>query len=141
MEFQFIDSLYYQSNRLSRMLTKIAEDIFKPSDLAPTYAYLLLLLDQWKELSLSDISSSLYIDPSTTTRFIEKLIKKDLVKRRKEGRFGYISLTKKGINKMPIVRECKDNLDIQMSKVFGPKTSQKHTDYLSEIITKLKVFK
>ena len=140
MDFQFNQSLYYQSNRLARKLSKIAEDAFKPSGLAPTYAYLLMLLDQWKELSLSDISTGLDIDPSTTTRFIDRLLKKELVRRRKEGRYGYISLSPKGISKMPQIRECNDNLEIQITKMFGPKTSNKHTEYLSEIINKIKVF-
>ena len=52
-----------------------AEEEFKKIGLSPTYGLLLMLLDEWKELTPSQLSNYLDIKPSTTTRFLDKLQK------------------------------------------------------------------
>ena len=127
------DSLYFSVSRLNRTIQRIADDIFKPTGLPPSYGLLLLLLDEWKELSPTKISSTLDIKPSTTTRFLDKLQKQDIVVRRTNGKYSFISLTPFGLSKLPEIKGAFETLEYKLQKLVSARISNREKPVLQEM--------
>lgn len=53
------ECLYFTSSRLSRIVTKMAEDEFAMSGLSPTYAYLLMAVYDKEGISQKELSEIL----------------------------------------------------------------------------------
>ncbi len=75
------DSLYFSAAVLARQTEKLAIECWKPAGLPPSHGYLLLFLLDVNTTGPSILAKSLFLSPSTITRFLEKLEKKDLVRR------------------------------------------------------------
>jgi DNA-binding MarR family transcriptional regulator len=127
------DSLYFSVSRLNRNIQRIADETFKPTGLPPSYGLLLLLLDEWKELSPTKISETLDIKPSTTTRFLDKLQKLDIVVRRNDGKYSYISLTPYGLSKVPEIKGAFETLEYKLQKLVSARVSSKEKPVLLEM--------
>lgn len=121
MEEYLYDSLYFTFSKLNRNLTRVVENEFQKINLPPTYAYMMMLLNEWKELTPSKISESLDIKPSTTTRFLDKLQKLKLINRRVEGKYSYISLSKDGLAKIPEIIGVYETMEYKLTKLFTNK--------------------
>ena len=89
--------LYFTSNRFARYMTKIAEEAFAKINLSPTYVYLLVVVNQYPGITQKELCEKLSIAPSTSTRFIDKLEKQNLVYRHFDWKETHIHLTEKGI--------------------------------------------
>ncbi len=90
--------LFFSSNRLNRVITKMAEETFKPLGFSPTYAYLLMVLNDTPGISSKALAEELFIAQSTLTRLVDKLEYQGYVKRIFEGRNSIVNLTEKGEN-------------------------------------------
>lgn len=88
--------LYFSSNRFVRLLTKLAEDEFRITGLTPTYAFAVTVVNRYGKISSTELSEYLQMAPSTITRFVDKLLTKNLVERTIEGKNSFISPTEKG---------------------------------------------
>lgn len=88
--------LYFSSNRLNRLMTKLADETFKPLGLSPTYAYLLLVLNEIDDVTSKKLSEELFLTQSTVTRLVDKLVGQGYVERRLVGRNSFVKLTQKG---------------------------------------------
>ena len=73
--------LFFSSNRLNRVITKMAEETFKPLGFSPTYAYLLMVLNDTPGISSKALAEELFIAQSTLTRLVDKLEYQGYVKR------------------------------------------------------------
>ena len=133
MQEYLYDSFYFSVSRLNRNIQRIADDVFKTTGLPPSYDLLLLLLDEWKELSPTKISQTLDIKPSTTTRFLDKLEKMKIVVRRIEGKYSYISLTPLGLSKLPEIKDAFESLEYRIQKIITAKTLNKEKVVFQEI--------
>lgn len=127
------NSLYFTSSRLYRNVNRLAEEEFRKIDIPPIHGMLLLLLDEWKELTASDLSNYLDIKPSTTTRLLDKLVKLDFVIRRKEGRFKFISLSRTGMMKIREIQGTLDTLEVKCKKTIGTATVNKQKKILTQM--------
>ncbi|MCL1631704.1 MarR family transcriptional regulator [Sporolactobacillus sp. CPB3-1] len=78
--------LYFTTNRLSRIITKMADEAFAPTGFSPMYGYLLLLIIEDPGSAQKKLAEQLDIAPSTLTRFIEKLEQRGLVHRTTHGK-------------------------------------------------------
>ena len=96
MEKQYCTCLYYSANALSRKLTKMAEDAFASTGLAPSYAFLMMSINKQPGLHPKELSEIMMLMPSTVTRLIEKLELKGLAERKYEGKYTYVLPTKNG---------------------------------------------
>lgn len=85
-ENYFDNCLYFTVNKLSRAITKMAEDSFKLTGLSPTHAFLMMLVIDKPGISQSELAEALHLKPSTITRFVDKLVEKGLIERRAEGK-------------------------------------------------------
>lgn len=82
----FNNCLYFTVNKLSRAITKMAEDSFKKTGLSPTHAFLMMLVIDKPGISQSELAEALHLKPSTITRFVDKLVEKGLIERKTEGK-------------------------------------------------------
>lgn len=126
-------SLYFTTSRLYRNVNRLAEEEFKKIDIPPSYGMLLLLLDEWKELTPTNISKHLDIKPSTTTRFLDKLQKNKLINRRVEGRYTYVSLSKKGQLKIREVQGTLETLELKLRKTVTTPVATKQKKILTQM--------
>lgn len=138
MQEYLYDSLFFSVSKLNRNVQRVADDIFRPTGLSPSYGLLLLLLDEWKELSPSKISVTLDIKPSTTTRFLDKLQKQNIVVRRIEGKYSFISLTPIGLSKLPEIKGAFETLEYKLQKLVSARVSQREKPILLEMADHIK---
>ena len=78
--------LYYSSNALARVMTKMAEACFESCGLSPSYAFVVMTVNKNPGLHTGELAEMMMLTPSTITRLLEKLEARELVKRVKEGR-------------------------------------------------------
>ncbi|GAB6927336.1 hypothetical protein JCM10914A_13190 [Paenibacillus sp. JCM 10914] len=113
------ECLYFTANRLSRVITKMAEDEFAASGLSPTYAYLLMSVYEKEGISQKELGEILHLQPSTVTRLVEKLIVKGLVYNRVDGRMSLIYTTDRGKALENVIYECWNNLRSRYGAILG----------------------
>lgn len=83
-------------------MTKIADDVFSKTNLSPSYIYLLIVVYQYPGITQKELCDKLSIAPSTSTRFINKLEKLNLVYRRLDWKETHIHLSEKELNAIPL---------------------------------------
>ena len=64
----------------------MAEEEFKHTGVSPTYAFLLMAVQEQPGITQKELGEALHVTPSTITRFIEKLVYKGLATTRSEGK-------------------------------------------------------
>ena len=131
------DCLYLTSNRLSRVLTKMAEEEFKSTGLFPSQALALMIINKKLGISQNDLSNELDIKPSTTSRFIDKLEHKNLVKRKIVGKSSFLYPTDNGIALMEKIDDSWQNLFKRYSEVLGLEEAIKLTNSVHNAVNKL----
>lgn len=111
--------LYFSVNKLSRAITRMAEDSFKKTGLSPTHAFLLMLVNNKPGISQSELAEQLHMTPSTITRFIDKLVVKGLIERKAEGKRSFIFPTKAGENTQQEIKTAWKDLYRNYSAILG----------------------
>ncbi|MEH7455311.1 MarR family winged helix-turn-helix transcriptional regulator [Gottfriedia acidiceleris] len=119
MEQYFSNCLYFTANHLARLMNKMAEEEFAPLGISPTYAFLLMAVNEQPNITQTEISNILHIAPSTTTRFVEKLEVKKLVERKSEGKLTLVNLTDKGIAIQEEIKRCWKSLYKRYAEILG----------------------
>lgn len=127
-----IHCLYFTASRFARNMTKLAEKAFDFGDLAPSYLYMIMIVKFHPEITQKDLCYKLSIAPSTSTRFIDKLEKQKLVKRKVSGKQTFISLTVEGENVYTQFRLSLKELFTNYSKILGREFSMDLSKMLHE---------
>lgn len=112
--------LYFTSNTLSRYMGNLADDAFRITGLAPSYAHLMLILIDEPGLSQNELSMRMNVKASTMTRFIDKLLGMRYVERVQEGRSTFIYPSEEG-------KKLKLSIDKALADLF-----KKYCDILGE---------
>jgi len=121
----FLEScLFFNTNGLSRYLLKLAENEFKDLKLSPAHASLLLLVYDSPGISPKQLSHHLHLTPSTITRFIDSLEKKELVKRKTKGKSAFISPSRKGYELKKQIANAYKKLYLKYTEILGPAANQ-----------------
>jgi len=123
-ESQYCQCMYFVSNAFARKMSKLAEEAWKPVDLSPSHAYLLMLAIKQPGIQPSEIVDQLQLTPSTITRLIEKLEDKKVVIRTTEGKITYVFATPKGQQMLPEMEVCLTNFHSRYSKLLGSQESE-----------------
>lgn len=113
--------MHSASNSFSREITRHFDSYFEEYDLATSYVELLLILYDQDELSQNDLAEEMKLAPSTITRFVNKLVKKGLVQKKKVGRTAVITLSKKGEDQLPTLKRAFDNAVRDLERILGEK--------------------
>ncbi|WP_282939936.1 MarR family transcriptional regulator [Paenibacillus sp. RC67] len=116
--------LFFTANRLSRAITKMAEEEFAPTGLTPMYGYLIRLVNGIPGITQKELSEKLSITPSTLTRFIDKLEGKQLVERKGHGKTVLVYPTDKGIALEGTIRQASKNLHARYEAILGPEAAK-----------------
>ncbi|CAG5081492.1 Transcriptional regulator, MarR family protein [Thermobacillus xylanilyticus] len=133
----FTDCLYFTANRLTRVITRMAEEEFARTGLSPAYAFLLMAVQERNGLTQKELGEVLHLTPSTVTRFVEKLERKLLVTTRQDGRMSRVYLTDKGRAMQEQIEECWSSLHERYAKVLGREEGDRLTRRLYEVSVEL----
>ncbi len=66
--------LYFNTNHLSRVVSKLWKEAYAEVNLSPSHAYLLRLLLKQPGLVQKEIGQQLHLEKSTITRFVDKMV-------------------------------------------------------------------
>ena len=113
--------MHSAANSFGREISRHFDSYFAEYDLATSYIELLLILFEKEELSQNDLADDMNLAPSTITRFINKLVKKGLVQKKKEGRTAVITLSKKGKSLAPVLKGKFETAIQGLEEVLGEK--------------------
>ncbi|WP_442599951.1 MarR family winged helix-turn-helix transcriptional regulator [Neobacillus sp. D3-1R] len=132
-----IHCLYFTASRFARNITKLAEKTFDFGDLAPSYLYMIMIVKFHPEITQKELCHKLSIAPSTSTRFIDKLEKLNLVTRKMDGKQSLISLTEEGEKVYLQFRVSLKELFDSYSEILGREFSKDLSKSLHEASNKL----
>ena len=131
------ECLYFTSSRLTRIVTKMAEDEFAVTGLSPTYAFLMMTVYDREGISQKELGEMLHLQPSTVTRLIEKLVIKGLIHKQVQGRMALIYTTDKGKVLKNMIYECWNNLRGRYNAILGENEGDNLTLHLSKVSDQL----
>ncbi|MEY8353021.1 MarR family winged helix-turn-helix transcriptional regulator [Lachnospiraceae bacterium 54-53] len=89
--------LFFSTAKLARAFGKIADEAFLKTGLSPSHALLLYLVNLNDGIQQKEIGETLHLTPSTVTRLIEKLERKNLVSKKSEGKHVFLNTTVQGL--------------------------------------------
>jgi DNA-binding MarR family transcriptional regulator len=105
--------------------------------LAPSHAYLLLLILEEPGMQPGCIASHLQLSPSTITRLIEKLEEKKLVVRTTEGKLTNVYPTPKAKELLPQMKNCGQQFYKSCVDDLGKEENSKIVSALRSVADKL----
>ena len=114
--------LFFNTNTFSRNLLKLAENEFKHLKLSPAHASLLLLVYDTPGISPKRLSQLLNLTPSTITRFVDALEKKELLRRETQGKSTHVSPSEKGLKIKEAVALAYEQLILKYIDILGTHT-------------------
>lgn len=129
--------LFFSANALARNITKMAEKAFKDTDLSPSYAFMLMLVNETPGITISELAAHLHLAPSTLTRFADKLVYKDLVERKQEGKVVRIYPTANARKMQTTIEKSWKKLFTDYSAILGEEAGKELTKELYEANQKL----
>lgn len=137
VEHLFNQCLYFTVSKLSRAITKMAEEEFAKTGLSPTYGFLLMTVNERPGISQNEICEVLQISPSTLTRFIDKLEGKGLVIRKSKGKNSFIYSTERGMEHQKEIEKAWKDLYERYSEILGYEEGEKLTEITNAAVNKL----
>ncbi|WP_276356199.1 MarR family winged helix-turn-helix transcriptional regulator [Cohnella caldifontis] len=120
--------LFFTANRLSRAITKIAEEEFAETGLSPMYGYLIRLAIGTPGISQKELAEKLSVAPSTLTRFVDKLEARKLVERRVSGKTVQVYPTDKARGMEEAIRRASRKLHDRYDAILGEESSTALTE-------------
>ncbi|MFM9911637.1 MAG: MarR family winged helix-turn-helix transcriptional regulator [Chitinophagaceae bacterium] len=136
-ESNYCRCLYFTAGSLARKVDTLAQESWSKVDLAPSYAYLLMLTIEEPGIQPGMLANQLQLKPSTISRLIEKLEEKKLVIRISEGKTTNVYPTPKGKNMLPQLKECMHEFYKRYSSILGKEESAKLVQNMGKVADKL----
>jgi DNA-binding MarR family transcriptional regulator len=128
----YLGCLYFNIMTLSRDVDKYAQEAFKPLGISSALAMLLIFIISNPSVNPKKISGFFHLAPSTTTRLLDKLEKKGLIKRKYIKRNTYLNATKKAENLDAKLKDCWNNLYQNIISWMGEERYQRFLHILQE---------
>jgi DNA-binding MarR family transcriptional regulator len=123
-------NLYITLNAFSRMVSTKADEVCKPYGLTASYAFVLLGIMENPGCDQKTIGGLYHFAPSTMTRFIDKLEKKDLLVREQDGKSVKLNLTAKG---KKLTKDLNNAIRL-FGKSLEKDLGEKYTDTLNRLL-------
>lgn len=127
-EANYNDCLYFTSNALARLLTRMADEEFGKLGLSPSHAFLLMSVIDKPGIQPGKLSEELQLSPSTVTRLIEKMEYRGYLERHSEGRATHVHPTGECLNLDGDLREAWVNLTGRYTDILGDRYSKVLTE-------------
>lgn len=124
---KYCSCLYYSANALSRIMTKMSDEVFAGLGLSSSYAFLLMTVNEKQGIQPKEISEQMQLTPSTVTRLIEKMEYRGYLQRESVGRSTEVYSTEAGQALQPKLKEAWQQLHKRYSDILGKEASQKLT--------------
>jgi len=124
-------NLFFLSSALARKLSAEADEAFAKYGLSTSHALILMLVQKEPGIQPSSLAEKLYLKPSTITRLVQKLERRQLVQRNSEGRSKSIVCTSNGDETVKKIEEQWDNLLKQKKEKLG----NRYVEVLAEMIS------
>lgn len=138
MECNYLQNcLYFTTNRLSRVITKMAEESFQRYGFSPTHAYLMMVVNEKEKVTPTELSQVLHMTPSTITRFVDKLVSKGLLERKIEGKNIFVLPTNKGREVQADIEKALHDLYCRYSEILGEDVGKSLTKIIHDAGEKL----
>lgn len=125
---KYCGCLYYSANALARLMTKLAEEAFSETGLSPSYAFVLMIVNDDPGIQPGDIAQQMQLTPSTVTRLIDKLENKGYLVRVFEGRISRVNPTKKSLTLHNKLKAAWKALYKEYTDILGEEESRQLTD-------------
>ncbi|NGP87459.1 MarR family winged helix-turn-helix transcriptional regulator [Fodinibius halophilus] len=125
-------NLFFLAAAFSRKLTRQADEVFASVGLSSSHALLLLLVQNDPGIQPSKLAERLHLKPSTITRLVQKLERRELVERESKGRATSVVSTAKGGRVAQEVKDKWRSLNSLQSEQLG----DRYVKVLSEMIDK-----
>lgn len=136
-ENQYCSCLYYSANALARMMTRLADEAFSVTGLSPSYAFVLMIVNDHPGIQPGDVAQKMLLTPSTVTRLVDKLEHKGYLGRTAEGRTSLIAPTEKSLQLQPKLKAAWKDLYDRYVAILGEEESRKLTALSYEASLKL----
>jgi DNA-binding MarR family transcriptional regulator len=134
---KYCGCLYYSTNALARLMTKLADEEFAITGLSTSYAFLLMTVNSKPGIQPKEISKHMQLTPSTITRLIEKMEQKKLLERKSTGRTTEVYPTEKSKKLDKIIKEAWRNLYKRYSDLIGEEVAKQLTVNIYDTVKKI----
>jgi DNA-binding MarR family transcriptional regulator len=115
----------------------MAEEAFSPLGLSPSQAFLVMLAIESPGMSASEMASQLHLAPSTVTRLVDGLIRKNFVERKIEGKASLIHPAPRAKELAPEIAVAWKRLYHNYSDVLGENAGRELTGVIHEAFQRL----
>ena len=129
--------LYFTANSLARVITRMAEEEFRPAGLSPSHAFLMMLVYDHPGIGQKALCEQLHLAPSTVTRFIDTLVHKGFLKREADGKASKVFPTKEGKKLQRPIANAWKSLHQRYAMVLGLKAGDDLTAAIDRASAKL----
>lgn len=89
--------LFFSTTKLARALSKRADEAFCKTGLSPSHAVILYMVNLNGEIQQKEVGELLHLTPSTITRLVDKLERKNYVKKQVEVKNVCLKATLEGL--------------------------------------------
>ncbi|KRK18731.1 MarR family transcriptional regulator [Loigolactobacillus coryniformis subsp. coryniformis KCTC 3167 = DSM 20001] len=111
--------LYFTANRLMRDLEQLAATCFAPTNLAPTYTYLVLMIEANPGISMTELASAFDYEQSTLSRLIRKIATRGWLRKQRQGHQTRLYLTATAGQIVPTMQQALADFRDRSDQLMG----------------------
>jgi DNA-binding MarR family transcriptional regulator len=119
-------------------MEKLALESWKPVDLSPSHAYLLMMVLDQPGVQPGALAAEMQLTPSTITRLLEKLEEKKLITRSTEGKLTNVFPTSKAKELSGKLKDCVAHFTEAYTSIIGKEEGARMVSYMNKITEQLK---
>ena len=96
--------LFFTAQAFCRSLSRLADEEFAPTGLAPSQTYLLMIIVENPAITQKELGEHMQLAPSTITRFMDSLVRRKFVTKESAGKLVKVTATEAGLAMAPVIQ-------------------------------------